>query len=55
LLLLAPAGDQLHLAIRCAQGFVHAHAGIGRVVETPGEPQWPVLAVYRKRTRERSR
>lgn len=50
------AGEaQQHLGIRTVNGFVHAHAGIGRVVETPGEPQWPVLRVYRKRTRMRRR
>jgi hypothetical protein len=50
------AGEaQQHLGIRTVNGFVHAHAGIGGVVETPGEPQWPVLRVYRKRTRMRRR
>ena len=29
--------EQLHLAVRTEPGFVHAHAGIGRVVETPGD------------------
>ena len=48
-MLLAAAKDQLHLAIRTQAGFVHAHAGIGRVVETPGLPEWPLLGVYRKR------
>jgi hypothetical protein len=48
-MLLAAAEDQLHLAVRTEQGFVHAHAGIRRVVETPGEPVWPLLGVYRKR------
>jgi hypothetical protein len=40
--------DQLHLGVRTREGFVHAHAGIGRVVETPGAPVWPVAAVFRK-------
>ena len=35
-LMLAVTSDQLHLAIRTVDGFVHANAGIGRVVETPG-------------------
>jgi lipoprotein Spr len=43
------AREQLHLAVRTDIGFVHAHARIGRVVETPGLPEWPLLAVYRKR------
>jgi cell wall-associated NlpC family hydrolase len=51
LLLMAVRGDQMHLGIRTQQGFVHAHAGIGRVVETPGAPEWPVLTVYRRRSR----
>lgn len=42
-------GDQSHLAVRTESGFVHAHAGIGRVVETPGMPEWPLIGVYRKR------
>lgn len=48
-MLLAAGQEQLHLAVRTGDGFVHAHAGIGRVVETPGSPEWPILAVYRKR------
>jgi hypothetical protein len=49
LMVLAPAERQLHLAVRTGDGFVHASAGIRRVVETPGEPQWPLIAAYRKR------
>lgn len=41
--------EQLHLAVRTGLGFVHAHARIGRVVETPGLPDWPLHGVYRKR------
>jgi cell wall-associated NlpC family hydrolase len=48
-MLMNVAENQVHLAVRTATGFVHAHAGIGRVVETPGLPDWPLLAVYRKR------
>ena len=51
LMLLRVAADQLHLAIRTPVGFVHADAGIGHVVETPGIPRWPLLAVYRRRKR----
>lgn len=51
LMLLAPRSDQLHLAVQTDRGFVHAHAGIRRVVETPGTPDWPLLGVYRKRSR----
>ncbi len=52
LLVLAPANDQLHLAVLTERGFVHAHAGLRRVVETPGAPTWPILGAYRRRTRE---
>jgi len=48
-LLLAVAQDQLHLAIASEAGFVHADARLGRVVETRGEPRWPLLGVYRRR------
>lgn len=40
---------QLHLAVKTMAGFVHAHAGIKRIVETPGDPHWPLIGVYRKR------
>jgi hypothetical protein len=48
-MLLTAGEGQPHLAVRTAEGFVHAHAGVRRVVETPGEPQWPLVGVYRKR------
>jgi hypothetical protein len=51
LLLLAVATDQLHLAVRTENGFVHADAGLRRVVHTPGNPPWPVIGVYRRRAR----
>ncbi|WP_242098503.1 MULTISPECIES: peptidoglycan endopeptidase [unclassified Sphingomonas] len=37
---------QLHLAVRVAGGFVHADAGLRRVVMRPGEPPWPLLAAW---------
>jgi murein DD-endopeptidase / murein LD-carboxypeptidase len=51
LLMLAVAADQLHLAIKTGAGFVHADAKHGKVVETPGEPRWKTVAVYRRRAR----
>lgn len=48
-LMLLAGARQFHLAVRTPTGFVHAHAGLRRVVETPGLPDWPVLGVYRKR------
>lgn len=53
LLLMAVAEDQLHLGVLTDGGFVHADARLRRVVETPGEPPWPVIGIYRRRTRQR--
>jgi lipoprotein Spr len=49
LMLMRVSDDQLHLGVRTAAGFVHAHAGLRRVVETPGMPAWAILGAYRKR------
>ena len=49
LVLLAPRADQIHFAIRTVRGFVHADASLRKVVETPGEPGWPVIGFYRRR------
>jgi cell wall-associated NlpC family hydrolase len=43
--------EQLHIGVRTKAGFVHAHAGLRRVVETPGAPEWPLLGIYRRRRR----
>jgi murein DD-endopeptidase / murein LD-carboxypeptidase len=50
LMLMRVSSEQLHLGVRTAAGFVHAHAGLRRVVETPGMPDWPVLGTYRRRS-----
>jgi hypothetical protein len=47
LLLLAPGPYQHHLAVRTDHGFVHADAGLRRVVETPGSPRWPLIGAWR--------
>jgi hypothetical protein len=47
--------EQLHRGIRTTGGFVHAHAGLRRVVETPGAPVWKMLGAYRRRLRARRR
>ena len=39
--------EQLHIGVATDLGFVHAHAGLGQVVETPGQPEWPVLGIWR--------
>jgi murein DD-endopeptidase / murein LD-carboxypeptidase len=46
LVLLKSGPAQCHLVVMTAAGFVHADAGIGCVVETPGPPPWPVIAVW---------
>ncbi|MDQ3247071.1 MAG: peptidoglycan endopeptidase [Pseudomonadota bacterium] len=51
LLLLRAAADQFHLAVKSDAGFIHADAGLRKVVETPGAPRWPVIAMYRRRSR----
>lgn len=38
---------QLHGAVRTRAGLVHADAGLRRVVERPGVPDWPRLAAWR--------
>lgn len=46
-LLMAVGPGQIHLGIRTERGFVHADAGLRRVVERPGMPPWPILGVWR--------
>jgi murein DD-endopeptidase / murein LD-carboxypeptidase len=38
---------QFHLMIRAADGWVHSHAGLRKVVHTPGASPWPIVAVRR--------
>ncbi|NWK98042.1 hypothetical protein DM806_20730 [Sphingobium lactosutens] len=47
LALVRPGPLQLHLMVGTGTGFVHAHAGLGRVVETPGPSPWPVIGWWR--------
>jgi hypothetical protein len=47
LLLLLAGPAQFHLAVRTDTGFVHADAGLRRVIETPGQPPWPILGAWR--------
>lgn len=44
LLLVHPCPLQAHLVILTASGFVHAHAGLGRVVHEPPPCPWPAAA-----------
>ena len=41
------AANQLHFLIHIGAGFVHAHAGLRRVVVTPGPVPWPVVGQWR--------
>jgi cell wall-associated NlpC family hydrolase len=47
LLLCRSGPGQLHLAIRCEDGIIHADAIARRVVERPGPVPWPVLGCWR--------
>ena len=49
-MLLKAATDVLHLAVKSETGMVHADVAHG-VVERPGVPPWPLLAVFRRRVR----
>lgn len=45
-LLMAAGPAQLHLGLWSGTGLIHAHAGLRRVVETPGPPSWPVIGYW---------
>lgn len=48
LVLVRSAPFQLHLMIAAFGGrFVHAHAGLRKVVEMPGPSPWPILGRWR--------
>lgn len=36
-----------HLMIRASNGWVHAHAGLRRVVHMPDPSPWPITALWR--------
>jgi murein DD-endopeptidase / murein LD-carboxypeptidase len=46
ILLMRVAATQLHLGVATTTGIVHADAHLRRVVERPGAPPWPVIAVF---------
>jgi hypothetical protein len=41
--------EQLHLGIWTGSAMVHADAGLRRIVERPGRPEWDVIGVWRMR------
>lgn len=47
ILLVRPSPVQWHLMVKTEGGFVHAHAGLGQVVFTPGQAQWPMEQIFR--------
>lgn len=47
LLVMAPARGQRHLAVVSDRGVIHAHAGLGRVVEGPVDSEWAVVGAWR--------
>ena len=49
LLMLQPGPAQIHLGIWTGESLIHADAGLGRIVETPGVPRWPLLSAWLRR------
>ncbi|MGI9361148.1 MAG: peptidoglycan endopeptidase [Parasphingorhabdus sp.] len=47
IVLARPSPVQWHLMVRAEGGFVHAHAGLGQVVFTPGPAPWPIAKIFR--------
>lgn len=47
LLVIAPARRRRHLAVVTPAGVVHAHAGVGRVVEGPVDANWTIIGAWR--------
>jgi murein DD-endopeptidase / murein LD-carboxypeptidase len=47
ILLAQTAARQQHLMISARGGFIHAHAGLGRVVWMPRPAPWPILRAWR--------
>ena len=52
LLMLRPGPAQVHLGIWTGESLIHADAGLGRIVETPGVPRWPLLSAWLRRERK---
>ncbi|UAJ08816.1 peptidoglycan endopeptidase [Polymorphobacter megasporae] len=47
LLTIAPSPGRRHFAVVTGTGVVHAHAGLGRVVEGPLDLGWTIVAAWR--------
>lgn len=49
--LLVRAGHaQLHVVLLTPEGYLHADAGLRRVVEVPGHVPWPIASAWRRMT-----
>jgi murein DD-endopeptidase / murein LD-carboxypeptidase len=46
ILLLRPTSVQLHLGLWMGNSLIHAHAGVRRVVETPGRVDTHILGIW---------
>jgi len=53
LLVVCPGPAQIHLGVWTGESLIHADAGLGRIVETPGIPRWPVLSAWLRRAGRR--
>jgi len=53
LLLCRPGERQFHLMIWSGESVIHADARRQMVVERPGAPEWPVVAAFRARVRQK--
>lgn len=52
IVLVTPGPAQHHLLVAdAAGGFVHAHAGLRRVVNVPAPLPWPVIRIWRPKPR----
>ncbi len=49
ILMVRTAARQQHLMICVSGGFIHAHAGLGRMVLMPAPSPWPILCGWRDR------
>lgn len=49
LLVLCPGPTQIHLGVWTGSSLIHADAGLGRIVEAPGTPRWPVMSAWLRR------
>jgi murein DD-endopeptidase / murein LD-carboxypeptidase len=45
-MLIEAGPHQFHLGVWTGAGFIHADAGLRRVVETPGPLRWPLIGTW---------